>query len=113
MDLDFNGRISGFYSRQLVPSQCIRSRKMTGKNANNIDQNSAEPTEDMSLLVWLVKQLSKYAPFRGQRDPERIKAATKQLEDALEEKCTSRILVNQLVRDKRVRIFQKGHKSLG
>ena len=74
-------------------------------------QNSAEPTEDMSLLVWLVRQLSKYAPFRGRRDPERINAATKQLEDALEEKCTSRILVNELVRDRRVRIFKKGHKS--
>ena len=113
MDLDFNGRISGFYSRQLVPSQCIRSRKMTGKNANNIEQKSAEPTEDMSLLVWLFRQLSKYAPFRGRRDPDRIKTATKQLEDALEKKCSSRILVNQLVRDRRVRIFKKGHKSLG
>ena len=86
---------------------------MTGINSNNIDQNSAEPTEDMSLLVWLVRQLSKYAPFRGRRDPERIKAATKKLEDVLEEKCPSRFLVNQLVRDKRIRIFKKGHKSLG
>ena len=86
---------------------------MTGKKVNKIDENFAEQTEDMSLLVWLVRQLSKYAPFRGKRDSDRIKSATKKLEDALEEKCTSRILVNQLVRDRRVRIFKKGHKSLG
>ena len=86
---------------------------MTEKNADKFDQNSTEHTGDMSLMVWLVRQLSKYAPFRGWRDPDRIIAATKQLEDALEEKCTSRILDNQLVRDKRIRIFKKGHKSLG
>ena len=113
MDSDLNGHIFNYYTRQLVPSQCNHSRKMTRNNANKFDQNSAEPTEDMSLLVWLVRQLSKYSPFRGLRDPERIKAATKQLEDVLEEKCTSQILVDQLVRDKRIRIFKKGHKSLG
>ena len=86
---------------------------MTGKNAEKFDQNPAKHTGDMNLMVWLVRQLSKYSPFRGLRDPERIKAATKQLEDVLEEKCTSQILVDQLVRDKRIRIFKKGHKSLG
>ena len=75
---------------------------MTGKNADKFDQNSAEHIGDMSLVVWLVRQLLKKAHLRSWRDPGRIKAASKRLEDALEEKRTSRILVNQLVRDRRI-----------
>ena len=75
---------------------------MTGKDAEKFDQKSAEHTGDMSLMVWLVRQLLKKAHLRSWRDPERIKAASKKLEDALEEKRTSRILVNQLVRDRRI-----------
>ena len=136
MDSNLNGRISGFYSRQLVPSQCIRSRKMTGKNANKIDQTSAKQNEDMSLLVWLVRQLSKYAPFRSRRDPDRIKAATKKLDKALKKKhlfdthmhpleeeggysrfCDQDEIFYHhegLGKDKwRVSIFKKRHKTLG
>ena len=109
---------------------------MTRNNANKFNQNSAEPTEDMSLLVWLVRQLSKYAPFRSRRDPDRIKAATKKLDKALKKKhlfdthmhpleeeggysrfCDQDVLFchhEGFGKDKwRVRIFKKGHKSLG
>ena len=79
-----------------------RNRKMNEKNAENFDQNPGEPTGDMSLMVWLVRQLFKKAHLRSWRDPDRIKTASKKLEDALEEKRTSRILVNQLVRDRRI-----------
>ena len=75
---------------------------MIGKNSDRFDQNSDEHTGDMSLMVWLVRQLLKNGHLRNLRDPDRIKAASKKLGDALEEKRTSRILVNQLVRDRSI-----------
>ena len=79
-----------------------RSKKMTRENTKKFVQNSAEHTGDMSLMVWIVRQLLKKAHLRNWRDPDRIKSASKKLEDALEKKRTSRILVNQLVRDRRI-----------
>ena len=125
-----------FLCRQLVSSPCNRSRKMTSKKTNIFIYNHIKPTEDISLLVWIVRQLIKYAHFRGWRDPERIKAATKKLEEVLEKKCTSQTLKHPIEEDGgysrfcdqdelfnqhegfgtdkwRVPIFKKGHKSLG
>ena len=90
----------------------------------------------MSLLVWLVSQLFKFRHLRGQQDPDRIKAATKKLDKALEKKHLFDTKMHPLEKDGgyfrfcdqdkifdyhegfgkdkwRVRIFKKGHKSLG